>query len=98
MTAASRPGSTLIELLIVLAILGVLASVVPPVVSLDGPRVEQPADVPRRLRANAIGMHRAQRAAVRTGAGVGLVRAEPSGLVLVDSAGQTRLATSRETR
>jgi len=95
MTVSVRTGSTLIELLVVLAILAVLASVVSPVAAGDPLRSAGTIDARRQLRSTAIETQRVQREAFDAGGEVELVRATPSGLVVVDSAGHTRVGKQR---
>lgn len=96
MRAKQRAGSTIIELLVVLAVLAFLAAVVTPVVELPG-SWEQSNHISEieSIRQPAIREARAVHAVHVSGNHALLFRAEPSGLVLVDSGGRTRAHLSR---
>lgn len=96
MRAKLRVGSTLIELLVVLAVLAFLAAVVAPVVEFPGSseRSDHITEL-ERIRQAAIREARAVHAVHVNGNHASLFRAEPSGLILVDSGGRTRAHVSR---
>jgi Tfp pilus assembly protein FimT len=96
MRAKLRAGSTLIELLVVLGLLAFLAAVVTPVVDLPGSwdRSNHISEI-ERIQQAAIREARAVHAVHVSGNQASLFRAEPSGLILVDSGGRTRAHVSR---
>lgn len=96
MSAKQRAGSTIIELLVVLAVLAFLAAVVTPVVELPGSweRSNHISEI-ERIRQAAIREARPVHAVHVSGNRTLLFRAEPSGLILVASGGRTRADVSR---
>jgi type II secretory pathway pseudopilin PulG len=97
----SRAGSTLVELLVVLTIIALLLGVVGPQLHRSPAEVSSPADataIEDALRTAAVRAALAQSGVRTTETGVVLVLAEPTGLLLSDSAGTLLLGPSPRMR
>lgn len=92
-----RRGTTLVELLVALAILGVAATVV----ALSAPHPAQPTDEARAraelaaLRSRAVASGRVQTAVIIVGARGRLATAMPDGTLITDSIGDVDRYTGR---
>lgn len=97
MKAAPRRGATLVELLVVLTILSVLATVVSPWLQVPEP-VTTSTSRAVALRTSAVRLRQTLTDSVAVAGTATVLRAEPSGTIVRDSAGALSIAFSADSR